>query len=181
MKKILFIILGIMTLFVAGCDNVGNTPTKKVEELMGQYQALDSDVLDDLNEVVDSEEDLTDEQKEKYKKLLKNQYENINYTIKNETIDGENATVEVEIEVRDLTKAINEAEEYLDSNESEFFGDDGKYSKTKYTDYKLKQMEEAKDRVKYTLELTLTKIDDKWELDNLTETERQKIHGIYNY
>ena len=42
-------------------------------------------------------------------------------------------------------------------------------------------MEEVKDRVKYTLELTLTKIDDEWELDNLTETERQKIHGIYNY
>ena len=42
-------------------------------------------------------------------------------------------------------------------------------------------MEKTNTKVKYTLELTLTKTDDEWEVDNLTETERQKIHGIYNY
>lgn len=181
MKKIIFSILTIMLLFTTGCDQVGNSPTKKVEELMGKYQMLDDDVLDDLNKVVDSEEDLSDKQKERYRNLLKEQYQDLTYTIKNEKIDGENATVETEIEVRDLTRAIKESEDYLNSHEDEFLGDDGKYSKEKYTDYKLDKMEEAKDRVKYTLELTLTKVDDEWELDNLTETERQKIHGIYNY
>ena len=34
-------------------------------------------------------------------------------------------------------------------------------------------------QIKNTLELNLTKEDDEWKLDNLTETERQKIHGIY--
>lgn len=181
MKKILLSILAILVIFTTGCDQIGNTPTKKVEELMGKYQSLDSDVLDDLNKVVESEDDLSDEQKKKYKDLLKNQYENLSYTIKNETVDGDNAVVEIEIEVRDLTRAIKESEEYLNSHEDEFLGDDGKYSKSKYTNYKVQKMEEAKDRVKYTLELTLTKTNDEWEVDNLTETEKQKIHGIYNY
>ena len=181
MKKILFSLLAVLVMFTFGCENVGNSPTKKVEELISKYQTLDEDVIEDLNDVVDSEEDLSDEQKEKYIKLLKNQYQNLKYTIKNETIDGENATVETEIEVIDLTKAIQNSEDYLNTNEEEFNDDDGKFSKSKYTDYKLEQMQASKDRVKYTLELTLTKIDDEWEVDNLTETERQKIHGIYNY
>lgn len=181
MKKFLFSILTIMILFTSGCNKIGNSPTKKVEELMSKYQSLDDDVLDDLNKVVNSEEDLSDKQKEEYKDLLKNQYEKLTYTIKNEKIDGDNATVETEIEVLDLTTALKEAEDYLNSHEEEFQGDDGKFSKEKYTDYKLEKMKDAKNRVKYTLELTLTKTDDEWKLDNLTETERQKIHGIYNY
>ena len=42
-------------------------------------------------------------------------------------------------------------------------------------------MEKVKEKVKYTLQLTLTKVDDEWKMDDLTETEKQKIHGIYDY
>lgn len=180
MKKFFISLLGILMLFTAGCDKIDNNPTKKVEELMSKYQMLDEEVLDDLNKTVD-EEDLTDEQKERYKKLLKNQYKDLKYTIQDEKIDGDNATVETEIEVTDYTKVIQESEDYLNEHEDEFNDDKGNFSKTKYTDYKLEKMEKTNTKVKYTLELTLTKTDDEWEVDNLTETERQKIHGIYNY
>lgn len=181
MKKILLSLISIIMIFTVGCDKIDNNPTKKVEELMSKYQTLDDNVKDDLNNVLDDEEDLTNEQKERYRKILENQYKNIKYTIKDEKIDGDNATVETEIEVIDYTKAIKESEDYLNEHEDEFKDDNGDFSKSKYTEYKLSKMEESKTRVKYTLELTLTKVDNEWELDNLTETERQKIHGIYNY
>ena len=47
-------------------------------------------------------------------------------------------------------------------------------------DYRIKQLEDVKERVKYTLNLTLTKKDKKWVLNDITETDRQKIHGLYN-
>jgi hypothetical protein len=42
-------------------------------------------------------------------------------------------------------------------------------------------MKKEKERVKYTLSFTLVKIDDEWKLDDLTETQREKIHGTYDY
>ncbi len=180
MKKILYIFLGFLLIFTTACDNVGNTPTKKVEELMGKYQSIDEDVLEDLNNVLASEKNLTTEQQDRYRKLLEKQYKNLTYEIKEEKVDGNNATVEVEIQVIDLAKSIAESEDYLTNNRDEFNDDTGTYSQEKYTNYKLDKMEDSKDKVTYTLQLTLTKEDDEWELDNLTETERQKIHGIYN-
>ena len=32
-----------------------------------------------------------------------------------------------------------------------------------------------------TLNLTLTKKDDVWTMNDITETDRKKIHGIYSY
>jgi len=180
MKKLLFVALSTLLIFATACDNVGNTPTKKVEELMGKYQSVDEDVLDDLNNVIASEANLTTEQQDRYRKLMVKQYKNLTYEIKEEKVDGDNATVEVEIQVMDLGKINTEAEEYLTNNSDEFNDDTGAYSQEKYINYKLDKMEDSKDKVTYTLQLTLTKEDDEWELDNLTETERQKIHGIYN-
>ena len=179
MKKILFIVLGFIMIFTTGCDNIANTPTKKVEELMGKYQSADSDVLDDLNDVIASEVSLTQDQQDRYRELLKKQYKSLTYEIKDERIDGDNATVETEIEVIDFAKTKQEAQEYLTNNASEFTDENGNHSVQKYTDYMLDKLENTKDKVKYTLQLTLTKEDDEWKLDNLTETERQKIHGIY--
>ena len=40
-------------------------------------------------------------------------------------------------------------------------------------------MKEVKDKVKYTINFTLTKVDDKWKLDNISDIDRQKLHGLY--
>lgn len=181
MKKIISLILIIMLFFITGCDQIDNTPTKKVETMLMKYQTLDKDVLDDLNKTVDSEPTLNTAEKSKYKEVLKKQFSSLTYTIKDEEIDGDNAEVDVEIEVNDLTKAIKDSENYLNSNPKEFQDDSGNFVQSKYTDYKLNQMDKTSIKVKYSLELTLTNSDGEWVVDNLTETERQKIHGIYNY
>ena len=112
---------------------------------------------------------------------MKKQYKNLTYTIKDEEVDGNNATVKVEIEVYDFNKAMNESDSYLLQNQDEFMTEDNLVDNEKFMDYKINQMKNTNEKVKYTIDFTLTKKDNTWTLDNVSEITRQKIHGIYNY
>jgi len=147
---------------------MANTPTSKVEELFTKYQTLDTDINTGINSVLD-EQNLSDSQKDRYRTILENQYRNLTYQIKEEIIDGDTATVVTEIEVTDLKKSIND-----------LTFDSTIYTKQTYDEEKLNRLEKAKDKVKYTLELTVTKNDnDEWELNALTNEEIKKIQGMY--
>ena len=122
---------------------------------------------------------MTQAQKDSYRDIIKKQYQNLAYEIKDETIDGNNATVDVEIEVYNYKKIIDDANTYLTNNQSEFQNETGQVDVEKFNNYKLEQLKNAKDKVTYTLNLTLKKTDDKWTLDNLTDTDISKIHGMY--
>lgn len=164
-KKLLLFIIPILLL--VGCT-MSNTPTSKVEDLFTKYQTLDSDIATGINTVLE-EQNLSDAQKERYRDILENQYKNLTYQIKEETIDGNTATVVAEIEVLDLKKSINDL--VFDSNT---------YTKETYDEEKLNRLEKTKDKVKYTLEITLTKNDnDEWQLDALTNEKIKKIQGMY--
>ena len=78
-------------------------------------------------------------------------------------------------------EAISPIQLHSHSYSNEFVNEAGEYDQAVYNKYKLDEMENVKEKVKYTLQLTLTKIDDEWKMDDLTETEKQKIHGIYDY
>ena len=178
MKKVIPFFL--MLLFLTGCNNVMNTPTKEVEEFLGKYQTMDEKVMEQLDKVLETDHTMTDTQKEEYKSLMKKQYQNLSYKIKEETIDGEHASIVVELEVYDFHKAMEEADEYLKTNGSEFVKKDGSTDEEKFMDYKISEMKEQKEKVTYTITFTLTKKDDTWELDDITDIDRQKIHENYN-
>ncbi len=173
-----FILLLFLTFTVAGCGNMMNTPTKKVEEFLSKYQTMDSKVLNQLDEVLSDGSFFNDDQREKYRDLMKNQYQNISYKIKDEKVDGDDATVTTEIEVYDYSKAVEESEKYLEEHKDDFYKDDV-LDEEKYMDYKINAMKEIKDKVTYTIDFKLTKKDDAWKLDDISEIDRQKIHGIY--
>ena len=203
MKKISKVLLVAISLFlVVGCGNMMNTPTKKVEEFLSKYQTLDKDVIDQLDDVIDESESFTEEQREKYHDLMKNQYKNLSYKIKDETEDGDTATVVAEIEVLDYGKAISDAEAYLASNREEFLSDstdntntdntdtntntndndsiiDNAIDKVKFLTYKIKQMADTKDKVTYTINFNLTKENGKWKLNDISDIDRLKLHGLY--
>lgn len=166
-------------LFLCGCG-IGNTPTKKVEELFTKYQTLDSEVVADLDDVLDME-DYNDTQKEEYKNIMKDHYKSLTYKIKEETIDGNKAVVSVEIEVNDYSSIINDSIVYRNLYMSEFLDETGIYDVSKFINYQLDKLKETEKRIKYTLDITLTKINDKWTIDSLTNTMLDKIHGIYLY
>lgn len=177
MKKILYIILTVILL--TGCGQISNTPTKQVEGFLNKYQTLDQNVLDDLENVI-SEEDMFDQtNKEKYRDVIKKQYKDLTYYIKEERVDGDKAIVTVEIIVYDFVSTISEAENYKNNHSDEFKDENGKFSQTKYVDYVIQQLSKTKDKVKYTLDLSLTKTEDKWKLDALDSDTEEKILGIY--
>ena len=181
MKKVLMI-LG-LTLVMTGCSlgNMDNTPTKKVEEYLNNYQTLDSNVLSEIDALVNNEEMFDEDQQTTYRDIMKKHYQDLTYTIKEETVNGDKATVEVEIEVNDYTKTLKEAEDYRTTNEKEFYNAEGVFDETLFNTYKLDKLKENKERVKYTIYFSLTKSNNEWTIDDLTETEQEKILGIYEY
>lgn len=152
---------------LVGCT-MGNSPTSRVEELFTKYQKLDEDISMGIENVV-NQQDLTKDHKERYRKLLERQYKNLSYEIKDELIDGDNATVLVEIEVVDYKKAI-----------SDLTFDSDNYTKESYDEEKLGRLEKTQDKVKYTLEVKVRKDNDgNWKVEALTPEQIKKIQGMY--
>ena len=181
MKNVKKYLLLLVALFlISGCDNMMNTPNKKVEQFLSKYQTMDEEVLKQLDEVMDDAGNFTENQIDKYRNLMKKQYQNLSYKIKDETEDGNAAIVEVEIEVYDYGKAISEAETYLTTNKQEFINTETNEVDTeKFLDYKISKMEEMKDKITYTINFNLTKENDKWQLNDISDVDRQKLHGLY--
>ncbi len=183
MKKILKVMLVmVFAITLAGCSCMQKSAKDRVEEFLDQYRNLSANVLGDLDEVVETETDLSEEQKESYRDVLKKQYSDLKYEITNEEYDGDTAVVEAKITVYDLYKAQRDATEYLNEHRDEFNDEEGNYDSSKFMDYRLEQMQKTTDTVEYTITFNLTKDDDdNWQITELSQEDLEKIHGIYNY
>lgn len=181
MKKIILFIM-VLGLFGCSLSDIDNTPTKQVEAFLNNYQTLDKKVLDDLDIVIAKQRSFDRAQSLKYRDILKKHYQNLSYEIKDETVNGNKANVEVEIEVTDFYKILKEADDYLNNHQTQFIDENGNYSESKYIDYQLDKMAKAKDTIKYTLNLSLSKNDNgDWQLDDIDDMTEEKILGIYKY
>lgn len=199
MKKIF---LGLFVILLTACSfGMNNTPKAKVKELLDRYKNQDSTVVTNLEDVIDGE--YSGEYKDRYKTLMLNQYKNLEYKITDEIIDGDTAIVTVDVTVYDFGSAIDAANTYLDEHEKEFYKktitsneltedenttniEENSENETKTTidydkflDYKLNLLEEVNDRKTYSIDFTLTKENDEWVLDNLTDESMKKLHGLY--
>lgn len=210
MKKILLCFSCIMAIVLLSGCSMDNTPTKKVEKFLDNYKNQDETVLTQLKDMVDTDSLMDETQKNTYTDIMKKQYKDMTYTIKDEVIDGDTATVTTEIEVYDYYKINKDSEDYYNKNPDEFktegtIVDDAKNaaekavegakdvvedtkdaitgttSESKYVEYRLGKLKEAKDRVKYTIDFKLTKVNDIWTLNDIDDTTRQKIHGLYEH
>ena len=212
MKKILLCFSCIMAIVLLSGCSMDNTPTKKVENFLDNYKNQDETVLAQLKDMVDTDSLMDETQKSTYTDIMKKQYKDMTYTIKDEVIDGDTATVTTEIEVYDYYKINKDAEDYYNKNPDEFKSvtgngivDDAKNaaenviegakdavedtkdavtgttSDSKYVEYRLGKLKNAKDRVKYTIDYKLTKVDNVWTLHDIDDTTRQKIHGLYEH
>lgn len=194
MKKRLIILLSLFGLLVSGCGNT-NTPTSKVEEFLGKYQSMDSEVLTQLDNIISNDTSMSDTQKKDYQSLMEKQYQNLSYKIKDEKIDGDEAEVLVEIEVFDYANSILESKEYYNEHRDEFKSDDSFNEDQKdesgevvggeidniaaFIDYKIKQLKDVTDKAKYEITFHLTKEDGEWVVEDISGEDRQKIHGLF--
>jgi hypothetical protein len=149
---------------------------------------------------------MSEEQKSTYKELLEKQYQNLSYKINDEDISGDTATVDVEIEVYDYQTTITKARNYYLEHQEEFNKEEDNDNETdnsndnivsdtvedikevtedtidkikSYIDYKLKEMKTVTEKTKYDITFTLTKEDGVWVIDELSETDKLKLHGLY--
>lgn len=193
-KTLLFISCMILSIILSGCS-MSNTPTKQVEEFLDNYTSNNEDVLTQLKDMVSQDSLMNDDQRKTYTDIMKKQYKDLTYEIKDERIDGDNATVTAEIEVYDYYKLNQESQDYYNNNKDEFSdkdesnddegliekATDAVTSSVKYVEYRLNKLKDAKDRIKYTIDFTLTKKDGKWVLNDIDDATRQKIHGLYSH
>ena len=78
-----------------------------------------SDVTTQLEQVLSDDTTMSDEQKEDYKALMEKQYQNLSYKIENEDIEGDSATVDVEIEVLDYATTIRKQKNIMNEHKDE--------------------------------------------------------------
>ncbi len=171
MKKLVCFLLALFVL--TGCGNMGNTPTKKVENFLNKYQTNDEDVMSDLEDVLTFDTDLTDDERTDYREFMKKHYQDMTYKIKNETIDGDSATVDAEITVRNYANAVNSANDYRLSNADEFDTDNT------FASYRLGELKNVTDTVTYTITFHLTKVNDEWTVDPISADDENKLNGLY--
>ena len=167
MKKIIIILS--LLIFLTGCVSTLNTPTKKVENFLSEYQNLNPEILKKLERSVEAD-NLSKSQRKKYIGLLEKQYQNLSYKIVNEVVNDDNAIVDVEIEVLNYTYSIADSKKYYETHKDEI---------KDYNEYMLNNLEKVKDKIKYNISIDLTKYDGNWELNEIDRTIIQKIHGLY--
>ena len=123
MKKIFGVLL-LSILFLTGCGNALNTPTKAVEEYLKTYQNLDDRVITQLDDIIDYDNVMSEEQKKDYRELMINQYKNFSYKVVDENETNDEAEVEIELEVLDYASSIGESRIYYNNHRDEFKDDE---------------------------------------------------------
>ena len=177
MKKTVFLLV-ILSLLVA-C-NMNNNPKSKVEAYLDKYTSLDEVVLEDMETKI-LDEDLNDENRDLYRKILTREYENLKYEIKDETIDGDKAYVTTRIIVYDLFKVDSDALNYMSNHTDEFENSEGLFDNNLFNKYRLESMMNSKDTVEYEITFNLKKINDVWVMNEIDRDTLLKIHGMYDY
>ncbi len=174
MKKVLYVLVAIVLLTGCSCTaDMGNTPTKKVEDYLNKYQTNDNDVVSDLDDVLTNDTTLTDDERNDYSDFMQAHYKDMQYEIKDETIDGDVATVDAEVTVRNYATVVNEANDYRLNNPDEFDDDNT------FASYRLDKLKEVTDTETYTITFHLTKEDEEWKIDNLSDDDLRKLSGLY--
>ena len=165
---------------IIGCNDTLNNPKDKVKQFFEKYQKLDNEVLMDLEYIIESK-NLNETEKNLYRENMRRQYKDLKYKIKEEEIYDDNASIIVEIEVYDYGEAIKKASDYFLKNQDLFINNDNMVDESKYIDYKLNEMKETNDRIKYDIEFSLYKKNKIWIMNDIDETIIEKIHGIYYF
>lgn len=176
MKKILVFIITI--LLVTGCSN--DQPYELVRNDLAKYQNLDSDMMNQLKNVLKEETTLDKDQKEKYKALMIKQYQHMNYQLVSEDINKDEAIINVEIEVYNYLSSLISSLEYKKENEEKFHDSDGNFDQSKFITYQLQQLKSVTARERYLVSYILKKENKTWEIVEYPEYIVDKLHGFHH-
>lgn len=178
MKKILVIICALLLFTGCSCSMDDTSPEMAVDTFFEKYRAKDENIITQLTDTIENE-DLMDDEKENYKSLMEKQYDQFAYVIKDLDEEDEMATATVELTVLNYKSAVLKAENELQNNPEKFNDENGEFSEEKYTKYKIEEMANVTDTTTHTIELSLTKEAGMWKVNQLSDEDISKLHGLY--
>ena len=179
MKKLWLVGL-IILVFTVGCASLGNTPTARVEELLRRYQNHSDPVLIELGDFLDSL-DLDLDVRDDYHAIYLRQYQDMEFEVQNETIEGDRAVVTVLVRVYDYYRANIEINNFIASNPNEFLDEEGNFSQALAFRHRIDELSRVTNRVEHTIDFVLTRADEEWRIDTLTIDILEKLHGTFPY
>ena len=118
MKKYILVLVALV-MFLTGCVIGDATPSDEVRDFLNRYKENDTVIVNELNDYL-SNTDYTEDQRKDYKDVYLRQYSNLEYDIKDEVINGDKATVTVQIKVFDYYKTNTTVDDYFVTNNNEF-------------------------------------------------------------
>ena len=178
MKKIFLYFLIIF--MIIGCSDSLNTPSNKVINFLNKYINLDDEILIELDYQIESN-NYNYLEKNMYRDNMRRQYKSLKYKIKEEKIYDDTAIVNVEIEVYNYAKAIENSSIYFLKNQDVFINDQNIVDTSKYIDHKLNEISKMNERITYDIEFNLYKKNKIWNLDKIDNSILLKINGLYSY
>lgn len=178
MKKILLLIIAVLIFAGCSCSLDDTNPEEAIDTFFEKYRNKDEGIISQLVDTI-TNEGLLDDQKEDYKSLMEKQYDQFAYLIKDVEINEDNATATIELTVLDYKSAVLKVEQELKNNPEKFNDESGNFSEQKYMDYKIEEMTNVTDTTTHTIEVTLTKEAGMWKVDQLSNEDISKLHGLY--
>ena len=181
MKKVFGIVIAVLAIFMlvgCSCSLDDKKPEAAVDTFFEKYRKKDDGVMSQLKETIESL-GLDDDYKSKYQELMEKQYNQMAYVIKDIEENEDTANANVEITVLDYKTSIQESEKYLENNPDKFKDELGNYSEELFTKYKIDQMKLVDSTTTYDLNLSLTKENGIWVVNELSDDDILKIHGMY--
>lgn len=169
MKKLIIILL---CFFILGCSKTD--ARFEVESYLKKFQNHDENVISSLNELL-SNENLDEEDKNLYELVMKRQYTDLEYKIKEEKYNADEAIITVLITVYDYENSKNLALEEINNHPDEYNTEEKKLNLV------LKNMDKEEKRINYTLDFKVNYLDNQWQLAKPNTEILEKIHGIYDY
>lgn len=176
-KGLLFIIISVLVLVLVGLlgwfilsRTTTKTPIDLTRNYLKMYKNASSEVMDKIKYPYSDE--LTETQLAKFKELIKTQYLALDYEIVEENIGEVDAIIKVEFEVLDYKSSYEKADNYLSIYEKD-------KSVEKQVDYKLKEIEKTKEKIKYGIDFSFYKLNDKWEMIDVSNADIAKLSGTY--
>jgi len=180
MKKRLWLVGLMLLIFTVGCASMSNTPTARVEEFLRRYQNHSNAVLIELGDFLDTLE-LDPEVRDDYHQIYLRQYQDMEFEVQDETIEGDQAIVTVVVTVYDYYRANIEINNFIATNPSQFEDAEGNFDPAKAFRHRIDELSRVTNRVEHTIDFSLRRINDEWMLDTPSNNMLEKLHGTFPY
>ena len=175
---LVFIVFIFMIIGLVRSRSTNSSPEGLIKSYFQRYTKEDRDLVKNITYPYSDK--LSTNQKKRYDEIIKKHYRSFSYFIADQNVLENDATMTIEFSVIDLKSAYDKANSYVEAYKDKFMNDKKEFDVSKAVDYKLEQLEDARDTVDYSIIVTFYKDKlGKWVMNDLSEADLSKIDGTF--